>query len=441
VSNVLQAPRLRRIIAAYAVNRLGTWFGVVALSLAVFDRTHSALAVAALLVAAQVVPAFLVPAVVARVEASPRGGELSALYVFEGIVTVALAILVWSFSLPIVLVLVALDGTAALTANALLRTEAARTARVELAGAAVGASRESVEADGQAAERRANAAINLAFSATFVLGPAVAGVLVAGAGAATALFIDAGSFLLCGALLVDLRPHIEEAGGETVAARLRTAWKFINAVPALRSLILIQGAALIFFESAGPIEVAYAKATLHAGDGGYGLLMAMWGVGVVIGGIVFARRATSSSLATMLTAGTLAVGLAYVGFALAPSLAVAAGAAVVGGVGNGVQWAPVISSVQRLTPPDLHGRVMGALESIGALSPALGLSLGGGLVALANPRFAFLFVGLGAALTTIGFARLPLDSAGAQAEEAGASLERGRESDAQTLSDERVAPR
>ena len=49
---------------AYTVNRLGTWFGVVALSLAVFDQTHSALAVAALLVAAQVIPAFLVPAVV-----------------------------------------------------------------------------------------------------------------------------------------------------------------------------------------------------------------------------------------------------------------------------------------------------------------------------------------------------------------------------------------
>ena len=46
---------------AYTVNRLGTWFGVVALSLAVFDQTHSALAVAALLVAAQVIPAFLVP--------------------------------------------------------------------------------------------------------------------------------------------------------------------------------------------------------------------------------------------------------------------------------------------------------------------------------------------------------------------------------------------
>ncbi|HMH47721.1 MAG TPA: hypothetical protein VK538_08395, partial [Solirubrobacteraceae bacterium] len=64
------SPRVRRIVLAYTVNRLGTWFGYVALSIAVYDQTHSAVAVAALLVAGQVLSAFLVPAVVARVEAS-----------------------------------------------------------------------------------------------------------------------------------------------------------------------------------------------------------------------------------------------------------------------------------------------------------------------------------------------------------------------------------
>jgi MFS family permease len=111
----------------------------------------------------------------------------------------------------------------------------------------------------------------------------------------------------------------------------------------------------------------------------------------------------------MMSAGTLAVGLAYVGFAAAPSLLLATAAAVVGGVGNGVQWAPFVSAVQRLTPQRLQGRVMGAVESIGALSPALGLSLGGALVALSSPRAAFFVVGAGAVLTTIAFLRVPLD--------------------------------
>ncbi len=87
-------------------------------------------------------------------------------------------------------------------------------------------------------------------------------------------------------------------------------------------------------------------------------------------------------------------------FSAAASLEIACVAAVFGGVGNGVEWASVISLVQRLTPPALHGRLMSAVESIGALSLALGLSLGGALVALSSPRTAFLVVGIGATVMT-----------------------------------------
>ena len=121
------ASELRRIIVAgYTVNRLGTWFGFVALSVAVFDHTHSAIAVASLLLASQVLPALIVPALVARVETSTRRGELSRLYLFEAATTAALIVLVlWHFSLPAILLLVALDGTAALAASALLRAAGA----------------------------------------------------------------------------------------------------------------------------------------------------------------------------------------------------------------------------------------------------------------------------------------------------------------------------
>ena len=60
----------------------------------------------------------------------------------------------------------------------------------------------------------------------------------------------------------------------------------------------------------------------------------------------------------LLVGGTLAIGCGYLGFAIAPTVVVATLAAVVGGIGNGVQYAPVISGLQRLTPPSLQGRVM-----------------------------------------------------------------------------------
>ncbi|MCW3028390.1 MAG: transporter [Solirubrobacterales bacterium] len=409
VPSPLESARLRRIIAAYTINRLGTWIGLVALTVAVFDHTHSAIAVAGLLLAWQAVPAFVVPALVARVETSARRGELSRLYAFEAVATASLAVLLWHFWLPAVLVIAALDGTAALAASALLRAEVARAAREHIEAPAVGAAQspESLETERHEAERSANAALNVAFSATFVLGPVLGGAVVAGAGAPAALFIDVGSFLICGAMLTDLCPRVEEGGEGSVRARLRAAWRHINDVPALRALLLIETAALIFFEFAGPIEIVYAKATLHAGDSGYGLLLTAWGAGVVVGSVVFARS-VRRTLGVMLSAGTLAIGLAYIGFAVAPSLAVACCAAVLGGLGNGVQWASVVSAVQRLTPQRLHGRMMGALESLGAICPAIGLSLGGSLVALASARGAFLVAGVGAAAAAVGFVWLAL---------------------------------
>ncbi len=182
-------------------------------------------------------------------------------------------------------------------------------------------------------------------------------------------------------------------------ARLRAAWQHISEVPSFRALLLAEMVALVFFESAAPIELSYAKTTLHAGDKGFGLLVTCWGAGAVLGSVLFARL-VSRPLAVLLSAGTLSIGLAYVGFALAPTLALACPAAFLGGIGNGMQWPSMVSVVQRLTPPALHGRLMSALESMSALSTALGLALGGVLVALSSPRTAFLIVGLGAALTT-----------------------------------------
>jgi MFS family permease len=392
---VLANPRLRRIVAAYGINRLGTWFGTIALALAVYDHTHSALAVAAVLIAAQVLPALVVPAVIARVEASKGRHELSALLYIEAVTIGAVAVLLSHFWLPAILLLVAVDGTAALAANALLRTELAAAANREIPD----------PDDPHAAEQHANAALNVVFSVTFVLGPVLAGVLVASAGAAAALFVDVASFLVAGTMLLDLHPHVEEAGGESVRARVRAAWQFVRGERALLTLLIAQGVGLIFFESAVPIEVVYMKKTLDAGDGGYGLLVTSWGIGVVLGSIIFARASTRS-LTVLLVGGTLAIGCGYLGFAIAPTLALATLAAVVGGIGNGVQYAPVISGLQRLTPPSMQGRVMGLLESISAITPAMGLALGGALVALASPRFAFVVVGSGAALTAALFAQV-----------------------------------
>ena len=161
----------------------------------------------------------------------------------------------------------------------------------------------------------------------------------------------------------------------------------------------------MFFASVEPVEVLYAKQTLAVGDRGFGLLVDVWGVGMVLGSIVFAR-AVRRPLGPMLVLGTLLVGLAYLGFAVAPTLPIACAAALVGGAGNGAQWPSLISAVQQLTPTELHGRLMSAVESIGSLCPAIGFVLGGVITALSSPRVAMLVAGVAATAITGLFLRI-----------------------------------
>lgn len=408
-----RSPRLRRILLAYTVNELGTWLGYVALALGVYDHTHDAIATAGLFVARGLLPALLAPVLVARVERSPRGGRLAVLYGAEGILTLALAVLLWRFSLPGVLALVTLDGIAAVAVTALIRASAARETTTQ--GALGGIQRtqgtpsnaQGTQGSSRSAQREANAALNVAFMFGLTIGPALGGLLVRAIGGPLALVIDAGSFFAGAGLLLGLHSHIPEGGEDSVRARLLAAWQHIWGVPQLRALLVTEAVAIVFFASVEPVEVIYAKATLHAGDAGFGALMGIWGAGAAFGALVFARR-VNSPLVPLLTGGTLLVGVAYLGFAAAPTFALACAPAFVGGTGNGVQWPALISAVQQLTPASLQGRLMSAVGSLNALCPALGFLLGGALVALGSTRLALTVAGIVATLATLAFLRLPL---------------------------------
>jgi MFS family permease len=403
-----KSPRLRRILFAYTVNELGTWFGYVALAMGVYDHTHSAIATAGLFVARGLLPALLAPVLVARIERSPRRGRVPGLYVLQALLTLALAGLLWHFWLLGVLVLVTIDGIVAVAATALVRTCAARVMVEDtLPKDGPALDPQARRASTEAAQRQASAALNFAFMGALALGPAVGGVIVHAVGGPTALLIDAFSFLMCAGLLPRLATHVEEADGDSTRTRLLTAVRHMRTVPVLRLLLLTQAIAIVFFASVEPVEVLYAKATLRAGDLGFGLLVGTWGAGAALGAIVFARS-TRRPLGPMLTGGTLLVGLAYLGFAVAPVLLLACAAAVVGGIGNGIQWPALISAVQQLTPAALHGRLMSAVGSLNALCPALGFAMGGTIAALSSPRIAMGIAGAAATLATFAFVRLPI---------------------------------
>ena len=375
----LRVPGFKVLAGGYTINELGNWLGDIALAVLVFDQTGSALATALLFVGTRFVPAMLAPVVVAQVEALRPRLSLPLLYGLDAVVFAGLALLAAgdSFSLPLIVALGAVDGTLALAARALTRSASA--ALLEPAGLL----------------RRGNAVFNIGFTAAGALGPAIAGVVVASAGVSAALWADAASFALVALMLATARalPSGERAEGGW-ARRLGDAVAYVRERRLLAGLLLAQAVASVFFYAVVPIEVVYAKETLDAGDAGYGWLLASWGAGMILGGFLFAAM-QRARIQTVLAAGTLAIGAAYLGLAVAPSLAVACAISVVGGIGNGVQWISVINAVQELTASAMQARVLGLLEAIGAALPVVGFFAGGALAEAASPRDAYVAAGAG----------------------------------------------
>src|SRR4249919_439949 len=118
----LKRPQFRRLAASYAINELGDWMGIVALSVLVFDRTGSALATSALFLGTRFVPALVAPVLVARAEQPPPRYALPTVYCGEAAAFGALALFAGDrFFLGGVIVLATVDGALALTGRSLTR--------------------------------------------------------------------------------------------------------------------------------------------------------------------------------------------------------------------------------------------------------------------------------------------------------------------------------
>ncbi|HEV2726730.1 MAG TPA: MFS transporter, partial [Solirubrobacterales bacterium] len=317
------------------------------------------------------------PVLVTHAEKPPPRYALPVIYCGEAAAFACLALFVDDFSLAAVIALAAVDGALALAGRALTRAVVAA----------------ALEPSGEL--RAGNALLNVAFTGGSAVGPALAGLVVAGFGVQSALLLDAASFYAVAVILFTAgsMPQAEPEPGR-MRERVRAGLAYIRQQVVLRRILVAQGLAFVFFAAVLPVEVVYVKETLESNDTGYGLMLASWGAGMVLGSLLFARL-RQAPLGRLLLFSTLAVGAGYLGLAAAPTLAVACLVSVVGGAGNGVQWVAAISAVQELTAEAMQARVMSVLESIGAAMPGIGFAVGGLIAALVSPRMTFLVAGSG----------------------------------------------
>jgi hypothetical protein len=257
------------------------------------------------------------------------------------------------------------------------------------------------------------------FNTARVLGPALAGGLIAAVGIAPAFFLNAVSFLamIGGLLAMDPDRLHRRAAVERGRGQIRAGVRYVWATPALRSTILlvaVVGMLGLNYRVALPLLARFA---FSGGPGVYGALAAVMAAGSVAGALAVACRGRPTPL--LLTGSVAAFGLLSFAAALAPTIVVEAAFLFPIGAASLSFVATANSTVQLASDPAMRGRVMSlfGLVLLGS-GPPSGL-LSGWMAGQFGPRSILLLSGVScvlaatvAALTTRGQAEGPAAAPG-----------------------------
>ena len=198
------------------------------------------------------------------------------------------------------------------------------------------------------------------FNAARLMGPAIAGVVLATLGEAPCFWINAFSFVavLWGLLRMDLPGRAPSGGDGSAFARVAEGVRYAWREPRLRNLLLLLGTAGSLGFQYTVLLPVYAGERLGAGAGGYGILMSAGGVGSLAAALVMTKKQDRLRLRRNLFFGLAAFGVALVAFSQSRNFALSVALNALAGFGMILYAASTNTLVQLTVNEDFRGRIM-----------------------------------------------------------------------------------
>jgi MFS family permease len=248
------------------------------------------------------------------------------------------------------------------------------------------------------------------FNAARMIGPAVAGILIARYGSGWVFVINAISFGAVIASLTLLRTgEMHRAPGPRGAkGRLADGFRYVAKRPDLKmvlTMLFIIGTFGLNF----PIYISTMSVTVfHAGASEYGLLTSTMAIGSVLGALMSAMRAKPTM--PILLVGALAFGIGCATAAVMPDYRLFGLVLILVGISAQTFTVSANSLVQISTEPAMRGRVMAILMAIFAGGTPLGAPIVGRVADTLGPRWALgvgALAGVAAAAIGFGYLHMP----------------------------------
>lgn len=249
------------------------------------------------------------------------------------------------------------------------------------------------------------------FNGARIVGPAIAGLLVAAVGEGWCFFVNGVSYIavIVSLLLMKVAKKARPMAQGSAVENIKEGFRFVGGTPPVRALMLLLALVSLMGMPYAVLMPIFADRILHGGASGLGLLMGASGVGALAGALSLAMRRGVSGLGRWVAFASAGFGVSIILFSLSRSFWLSALLLIPVGFSMMVQMASSNTLVQSMVPDHLRGRVMAVYSMM-----FMGMAPFGALLAgtLAGRLGAPLTVALGGGVCIVGailfWTRLPV---------------------------------
>jgi MFS family permease len=193
-----------------------------------------------------------------------------------------------------------------------------------------------------------------------LLGPSVAGILIATTGEGVCFLINTISYLfvITSLFFMRVKPRKKENKHPNVLKSLHEGFAYTFGFTPIKSIILLLALISIMGMPYTVLMPVFAREILHGGSHTYGFLMGASGIGAFTGAIYLASRKTVLGLGKIISLSSATFGLAIVAFSLSRFLILSLVLMIIVGLGMMLQMASSNTIIQTIVDDDKRGRVM-----------------------------------------------------------------------------------
>ncbi len=219
------------------------------------------------------------------------------------------------------------------------------------------------------------------FNGARVVGPAIAGLLVASIGEGWCFFLNAVSYIavIVGLLLMRVTWQRGKFPGSPLE-NIVEGFQYVRSTQPIRLLLLLLGLVSLVGMPYAVLMPIFADRILHSGAGGLGILMGATGVGALIGALSLAFKRGLKGLGTWVLLSSAGFGATLILFGISKNFWLSVALLVPVGYCMMVEMASSNTLIQSMVPDRLRGRVM-AVYSMMFMGMAPIGALGAGVVA------------------------------------------------------------